>query len=116
MNVSYCGSVLDVDGKSIIFPFDIQQVLTEGEYVFVLLDLPMEEKYQHESTNIYGIRNGKVIWRNEDPHLVYEYDYTPFTGIYFEDGKLAANDFYSLRVVFNKETGKVEGRLPSGRW
>ena len=116
MDISYSGSVLDVDGKSFIFPFDIGQVITDGEYVFVRLDLPMEKKYRHASTNIYGIRDGKVIWQNEDPHLVYQYDYCPFEGIYFEDGKLAASDFYALRVVFSKETGKVEGELPPGRW
>ena len=84
MDISYSGSVLDVDGKSFIFPFDIGEVITDGEYVFVRLSPPMEKKYRHASTNIYGIRDGKVIWQNEDPHLVYKYDYCPFVGIYFE--------------------------------
>ena len=44
MDISYSGSVLDVDGKSFIFPFDIGQVITDGEYVFVRLDLPMGKK------------------------------------------------------------------------
>ena len=115
MDISYSGSVLDVDGKSFIFPFDIGQVITDGEYVFVRLDLPTEQKYRHESTNIYGIRDGKVIWQNEDPHLVYKYDYCPFTIIYLKDGKLGATDFYAMRVLFSKETGKVEGQLSTLR-
>ncbi len=117
VNVSYNKNSLQVDNKTVSFPFNIYMVLVENDYIFVLLDIPTTKEYRNYAVNIYGLRQGEIIWRVEDPRISYpENNFTAFEGISFSDGKLIGTDFYGLRCIINKKTGKIEGQLPPSRW
>ena len=112
MNISYNGNSLRVNNKSVSFPFDIDKVLVEDEFIFVLLDIPTRKEYRNYAENIYGLRQGEIIWQVENPRIVYpENNFTPFVGISLSDGRLTGTDFYGLTCIINKKTGKLEGQL-----
>ncbi len=116
MNISYNKNLLRIDGKSVSFPFDIYKVLVEDAYLFVLLSIPRTKEYQDYTVNIYGLRQSEIIWQVEDPRIVYPGKiFTAFENIYLMEGKLVGSDFYGLRCIINKKTGKIDGRLSSLR-
>ena len=117
MEVSFRDNILLIDDNPVSFDFDIGSVITEDDYVFVQLRIPMKNEYRRYARNIYGLKQGKLIWQLEDPYRVYPLvGYTPFEWMGLEDGNLICRDFYGCGFVINKESGKVENKIPSVKW
>lgn len=117
MNISYNKNSIRINSISVSFPFDICKVLVEGDYIFVLLTIPKTKENRNLANNIYGLRQGEIIWQVENPRILYpENNFTPFVGIYLTDEYLLGKDFYGLSCKINKKTGKIEGQLPPSRW
>ena len=57
-------NMLILDGGMISFPHNIDCILQVQDVLLVLLDIfPSDD---NSINNVYGVRNGKIIWQVED--------------------------------------------------
>lgn len=114
MQVKYSGKYLHIGDKSYKFNFDIGDVLIDEDYVFVRLSLPIKPEYKYYARNIYGFKNGELIWQMQNVHEVYPlWGPMPSERIMMHDeNTLVSVDFSGGRLLIDKYTGKITGSLP----
>ncbi len=108
------GNILKIDGCAIEFKYDIREFVTIGAYTTVRLAITIRDDY---TNNIYGVKDGKIVWRVQDM-LEYDENYAPFAPdpyagirVYNRDESLIiATTGYGFRVLIDPITGKIVGK------
>ncbi len=90
-------------GVVVELPYPIQTVLSFGNYVAVLLEIPTGTKFNE---NVFGISiEGKILWQiQEKPHV---YDISSYTSISKLGDNLELCNWDGLDLVVDPKTGNI---------
>ena len=100
--------LLEVNGKSIKFDHNIDEIKVINDGVLVLLDIPVDDE---TLDNIYFVSSdGDILWRIAEPKdLNYGKDRSAYIGFTISDEGNWAIDFFGRSFSFDINTGKIIG-------
>jgi len=104
---------LYINGKMLVFPYNIQTAERFMDRIIVLLDIPGENG--EVTDNLYAIgMSGDIIWRSQPiKEFVKQKSYLPYEQIRFKDNEIIATDFAARHFYINPKNGRIVKRVVS---
>jgi hypothetical protein len=103
------GSVLQLPGQKIIFPYDIRSVeIANGLYI-VLLSISTDDQM---SRNLYAVNSsGEIDWQVEDQGRWVK-DPLPFENLFVDNNStIRASDFYGRVFQIDCRNGQIQNKI-----
>lgn len=103
-------NVLIVNKHRVEFQYNIQNVISIGKKLVVLLDVPFDITLLD---NVFAVSyEGEIIWRIQNPSEVYPIsDRLPYEYMRLDDlSNLVVTDFVGIRYTVNPVNGTIIGR------
>lgn len=100
---------LIINGKSIDFPYKIDNVKVCMGILIVLLDIPSKKSFKN---NIFGVNHeGIILWQVEDAGEIYSFkNDVPYVGSRVsENNQLVITNFNGVTFTINALNGKILG-------
>lgn len=106
MMIKWDNNEIELEGKKVSFPFDIDHVIAYNETFLILLNIPENED---EINNIYCVdQNGRLLWQSEDLNEVRKGMLNlPYEAMEIKGEYLFAADFYGRCYKIDPKDGKV---------
>ncbi|MBC1805818.1 hypothetical protein HCJ40_02130 [Listeria sp. FSL L7-0993] len=114
MYYKYENNELEVSGKKIKFPNQIDEIKQLNEYLFVRLTIILNSpvRLKDEENNVYALdKNGNIIWqiKNISPKDMPDFTCAPIVLMYLDENKnLFVTDFSGRRFKVDLKTGNLE--------
>ncbi|MCD2225703.1 hypothetical protein LAX75_13955 [Listeria cossartiae] len=114
MYYKYENNELEVSGKKIKFPNQIDEIKQLNEYLFVRLTIILNSpvRLKGEENNVYALdKNGNIIWqiKNISPKDRPDFTCAPIVLMYLDENKnLFVTDFSGRRFKVDLKTGNLE--------
>lgn len=105
---------LEVSGKTLVFPNDIEEIKKNNKYIFVRLAIVLNSPINtvDEECNVYAIKeDGEILWqiKNIAPVENPEFVCSPIVLMHVDEKeRLFVTDFSGRRYRVNVETGEME--------
>ena len=116
--MEFYSNVLNINGETITFQHDIETILQIQNNILVLLDVDGSASEADTANNVFGVKNGKIVWQVEDArnyikNCPFSFSYTLMRQI--DDEKVMLTDFNGFRILIDSNTGKIipnDNRVP----
>lgn len=106
--MKYINNKLYIENNEIIFEHNIESILQIQDILIVLLDIsPVEDEI---SNNVYGVKEGVVIWQVEDvrnylKNSSFAFSYTMMRQI--DSQKVMLTEYNGYKIAIDPFTGHI---------
>ncbi len=102
--ISYTGAELNIDGKTVTFPYSIADAVCVKDLVLVLLEIPTDE--DHPNNIVAVTRDGQTQWEIDTP-TEGSYD-QPYHFIRTQNDKVYATNWDGYEYLIHLDSGAVD--------